>query len=174
MVVSVWISCEDDKKQIKDYLERNYSERDVKVIGKVVPDSAFCQLSLLKTTKLEVMGYRAQLMMLLEQDPDSAYRLAKSIKQKYSDENTLANLLTPKGSNNRVAYNVQCTDDGKERYITFYKDLKDETIQYCSFDIEDVQDSLNLYFDLLMKGVDEVIQEKDGQEKTPDTSKKDE
>ncbi len=177
LIVSVWISCKDDKKQITEYLEKNYSDREVKVIGEVVPDSAFCRLSLLESTKLEVMGYRAQLMMLLDQDPDSAYRLARNIKQKYANENIVADLITAKGSNNRVAYKVHCIEDGKKRDIIFYKDLKDETIQYCSFDVEDMEDSLYLYYNLLIDGVNEIVKGNENQEKgekTTEESKKDE
>ena len=172
MVVSVWIACNDDKKQINDYLEKNYSDREVKVVGEVVPDSVFCRLSILESTKLEVMGYRAQLMLLLDQDPDSAYRLAKTIKEKYANENTLADLVTSKGNNNRVAYQVQCTEDGKKRYITFYKSLKDETIQYSSFDVEDMEDSLYLYYNLLMTGVDEIVKDRQGGKEGKDMKEK--
>lgn len=159
MAIFVWAACSDDNKQIYEYLEKNYSDREVKVTGDIVPDSAFCPMSKLESTKLEIMGYRAQLMMLLEQDPDSAYRLAKSIKKKYADENTFANMAYPSGKNNRLAYRVRCEEDGEEHYVTFYKNVKDETIQYSSFDVEDVVDSLSVYYSMLMNGVNEIVKD---------------
>lgn len=171
LVVFAGTACNDDKKQINEYLDKNYSDREVKVVGKVVPDSAFCPLSKLESTKLEVMGFRAQLMMLLDQDPDSAYRLAKSIKQKYADENTFANLAYPNGKNNRIAFRVRCDENGEEHYITFYKNIKDETIQYSSFDVEDVVDSLSLYYGLLMNGVNEIIKDNNGDTDTDSAMK---
>lgn len=165
MVVSVWVACNDDKKQINEYLEKNYSDREVKVVGKVEPDSVFFPLSKLESTKIEIMGYRVQLLMLLDQDPDSAYRLAQYIKQKYIDEKTIVDLINPKGKNDRIAYNVQCTEDGEERYIIFYKNVKDETIQFSSFEVNDMVDSLSKYYALLVNGVNEIVNDYAGYEK---------
>jgi len=166
LFVVVLAACNSDKKQIQNYLDRNYSDREVEVVGDVSTDSAFCPLTQLEGTTLEIMAYRAQLMMLLDQDPDSAVRLATAIKQKYADENTFANLAYPSGSNNRVAYRVRCNEAGDEHYITFYKNTKDETIEYSSFDVEDVVDSLNVYYTLLMNGVNELVGDKNADSKT--------
>ena len=102
--------------------------------------------------------------------------MAKTLKQKYDNENFVADLITSKGSNNRVAYIVKCTEDGNQRDIVFYKDLKDENIQYCSFDVEDMVDSLSLYYNLLIDGVNEIVkgdESKEKKEKTAETSTKD-
>ena len=153
-------ACKNDKKQVQEYLDRNYADREVKVVGKITPDSAFCPLTKLEATLLEVQAYRVQLMQFIEQNLDSAYQFACLIKDKYADENSFANLAYPNGQKNRLAYRVRCDEAGEEHYITFYKNLHDDTIEYSSFDVEDIIDSISVYYNSLMNGVNSIVSER--------------
>ena len=48
MLSLVLISCNAEKKQISEYLENNYSDREIEVVGDIVADSAFKMARTLK------------------------------------------------------------------------------------------------------------------------------
>ena len=43
---------------------------------------------------------------------------------------------------------------------TFYKNLHDDTIEYSSFDVEDIIDSISVYYNSLMNGVNSIVSER--------------
>ena len=62
-----------------------------------------------------------------------------------------------------MAYRVRCDEAGEEHYITFYKNLHDDTIEYSSFDVEDIIDSISVYYNSLMNGVNSIVSERNPQ-----------
>ena len=155
----VLVSCNSDKRQISSYLDNNYSDREIEVVGDIVADSTFCPLDKLDNTSLEITGHKDMLMHLLEVDPDSAFSLARNLKAKYAGKNGFAAIAYPKGANNRMALMAKCKENGQERVITFFKSLHEDAIEYCSLDVDDAVDSLLVNYSMLMDGIEVILQD---------------
>ncbi len=160
MLSLVLISCNAEKKQISEYLENNYSDREIEVVGDIVADSAFCPLDNLDNTSIEIAGCKAMLIHLLDADPDSAFKMARTLKAKYAGKNGFASIAYPKGKNNRMALMAKCKDDGQERVITFFKNTSHDVIEFSSLDVDEVIDSLLVNYTELMDGIEVILQDK--------------
>ena len=154
------ISCNAEKKQISEYLDHNYSDREIEVVGEIIEDSTFCPLDMLDKSSIEITGYKAMLMHLLEADPDSAFKMARNLKAKYAGKDGFANLAYPKGENNRMALMAKCKENGQERVITFFKDKNNDRIDLSSLDVDEVVDSLLVNYTKLMDGIDVILQDR--------------
>ena len=158
-LVIVCMACNSDKDKIEKYLNNNYSDREIEVVGDITVDSAFCPLSKIEEAALEIMGYKAKLQDLLVDRTDSAIALANSLKVKFADNNEFINMAYPKGSNNRLAYMVKCNEAGRERIITFFKSTSEDFIESSSLDVDEAVDSLLVSYNMLMDGVRIITQD---------------
>lgn len=160
LAVVALAACNADKKKIEAYVDNNFFDREVVVKGEVTVDSAFCPLSQLEQNAIQLMGHRGNLLKLLEENPDSAYQLAKALKIQLGDDKAFANLAYPNGKNNRLAYMAKCTVDGKERIVTFYKQLEGDKIELSSMDVDEAIDSLMVGYNHLMDGIRVILSDK--------------
>ena len=158
-LVIICMACNSDKAKIEKYLNNNYSDREIEVVGEITIDSAFCPLSKIDEAALQIMGYKAQLQELLVDRTYSAIALANSLKVKFTDNNEFVNMAYPKGANNRLAYMVKCNEGGRERVITFFKSTSDDFIESSSLDVDEAVDSLLVSYNMLMDGVRIITQE---------------
>ena len=160
LVMMVFVACSSDKAKIEKYLEGNFSDREIAISGDISLDSAFCPQNELDNAALELMGYRTQLLMLLDQNPDSAYSLAKALQLRFADGKAFTNLAYPTGKNNRLAYMAKCTQDGKERLIAFFKHPTEDRIELSSLDIDDSIDSLMVGYNQLLNGIKVILDDR--------------
>ena len=160
-VVILLTACDSDKSLIEKYLQNNYPDREIELVGDISVDSAFCPRAQLEDAALEIDNYKIQLDRLLAQDPDSALRLARDLQKKFSDNSAFINLAYPKGKNNAMALMVKCNEEGKGRVVTFFKDKKDEDIEFSSLDVDEMVDSLIVSFDMLKDGIRIIVSDKE-------------
>ncbi|MBR6264243.1 MAG: hypothetical protein IKR05_13645 [Prevotella sp.] len=157
---------------IEKYLQNNYPDREIELVGDINVDSAFCPRTQLEDAALEIDNYKIQLDRLLAQNPDSALRLAKDLQKKFADNSAFINLAYPKGKNNAKALMVKCNEEGKGRVITFFKGKDDENIEFSSLDVDELVDSLIVSFDMLKDGIKIIVSDKElngGQTKEEET-----
>lgn len=166
------MACNSDKAKIETYLENNYSDREIEVVGDIAVDSAFCPLSKIDEAAIEIMGYKAQLQELLVLNPDSAYVVAANLQNKFADNKVFVNMAYPKGNKNRLAYMVKCNQGGKERVITFFKSESDDFVESSSLDVDDAVDSLLVSYNMLMDGVRIINQDKSNSNSKPEAKEK--
>ena len=152
------MACSSEKKNINTYLENNYSDREISLVGDISSDSAFCPLAELENAATQIMNYRLQLLNLLEVNPDSAFKMARALNERMSAKDAFANMAYPKGKNNRVAYQVKCQQGNKVEYITFYKHATEDFVELSSLDIDDTIDSLMVSYNQLMNGISVILQ----------------
>ena len=160
LAVAALTACNSDKKKIEAYIDNNFFDREVAVTGNVTIDSAYCPMSQLEQNAIQLMGYRGNLLKLLDENPDSAYALAKMLKVQLGDNKAFANLAYPNGKNNRLAYIAKCTVDGKERMVIFYKQVEEDKIELSSFDVDEAIDSLMVGYNHLMDGIRVILADK--------------
>lgn len=160
LAVAALTACNSDKKKIEAYIDNNFFDREVAVTGNVTIDSAYCPMSQLEQNAIQLMGYRGNLLKLLDENPDSAYALAKMLKVQLGDNKAFANLAYPNGKNNRLAYMAKCTVDGKERMVIFYKQVEEDKIELSSFDVDEAIDSLMVGYNHLMDGIRVILADK--------------
>lgn len=160
LAVVALTACNADKKKVEAYIDNNFFDREVAVTGEVTVDSVYCPSSQLEQNAIQLMGHRGNLLKLLEENPDSAYSLAKALRVQLGDSKAFANLAYPNGKNNRLAYLAKCTVDGKERIVTFYKQLEGDNIELSSFDVEEAIDSLMVGYNHLMDGIRVILEDK--------------
>lgn len=159
----VVMACSSDKKKLEAYIQNNIADHEVEVVGDVVADSAFCPIEVLDNVSSKLNGYQSQLLMLLETNPDSAFAFARSLQTVYSKKDAFANMAYPKGKNNRVAYMVKCNVDGRERMVSFFKNISDDGIEMTSLDLDDAVDSLLVTYGQLMSGIKVILDGQDQQ-----------
>ncbi len=157
----VLVSCNSDKSQIENYLQNNYPDREIEIVGDVSSDSAFCPKTHLEEVGLELDNYKLQLDRLLAINPDSALKLARVLQNRFTSKDAFINLAYPKGKNNSKALIVKCNEDGKNRMITFYKDKTDEFIDFSSLDADEMVDSLLVSFEMLIDGINIIVNDKE-------------
>ncbi len=171
-VAIILTACDSDKSLIEKYLQNNYPDREIELVGDINVDSAFCPRTQLEDAALEIDNYKIQLDRLLAQNPDSALRLAKDLQKKFADNSAFINLAYPKGKNNAKALMVKCNEEGKGRVITFFKGKDDEDIEFSSLDVDELVDSLIVSFDMLKDGIKIIVSDKElngGQAKEEET-----
>lgn len=171
-VAIILTACDSDKSLIEKYLQNNYPDREIELVGDINVDSAFCPRTQLEDAALEIDNYKIQLDRLLAQNPDSALRLAKDLQKKFADNSAFINLAYPKGKNNAKALMVKCNEEGKGRVITFFKGKDDENIEFSSLDVDELVDSLIVSFDMLKDGIKIIVSDKElngGQTKEEET-----
>lgn len=158
LLLSVAIcACSSDTKQLKAYLKNNYPEYQIVEDGEIVTDSVFCPISKLESNYIELMGLKAQIFSLYSNNVDSAYRMAKSLDERFGKSDGLGSLTYPKGDKNCQAYTVKCKSDDNERYIVFYKDRSLDAIEYCSLDADVRIDSIMNQYNELMYAVNVIL-----------------
>ena len=160
MAVVALSACNGDKKKVKAYIDNNIFDKEVTVAGDITVDSAYCPMSQLDQNSIQLMGYRGMLLQLLDENPDSAYALAKTLRVQLGDSKAFANLAYPNGKNNRLAYMAKCTVDGKERMVTFYKQVEGDKIELSSLDVDEAVDSLMVGYNHLMDGIRVILADK--------------
>ena len=160
MAVVALTACNSDKKKIEAYIDNNFFDKEVVVSGDVTIDSAFCPMSQLDQNAIQLMGYRGTLLKLLEENPDSAYALARKLKTQLGDSKAFANLAYPEGKKNRLAYMTKCKVNGEERMVTFYKQVEGDKIELSSLDVDESIDSLMVGYNHLMDGIRVIIADK--------------
>ena len=67
---------------------------------------------------------------------------------------------------------VKCNEEGKDRVVTFFKDKKNEDIEFSSLDADEMVDSLIVSFDMLKDGIKIIVSDKElngGQAKEEET-----
>ena len=156
-VVLALMACSSDRNRIETYLENNFADNEIEIVGEIVPDSVFCALGDLDNAALELLGVRDQLLQLLDVNPDSAFKLAKNLSDKYADGKVFANYAYPKGKSNREALMVKCKQGGRERMIAFYKQPQGNLIEACSLDEDDARDSLLVTYNNLLSGIKIIL-----------------
>jgi hypothetical protein len=161
--VMTLVACSSDKKKIQHYLDNNFSDREIVIDGDVVTDSAFCPLAELENVSLQLTALQGQLLQLLDVNPDSAFSLAASLQQKYSQKDAFVNMAYPKGKNNRLSYRAKCICDGAERYVTFFKYPQSDEIETSSLEVDENVDSLMVTFNQLMNGVKVIMDDRGGE-----------
>lgn len=150
-------ACSSDTKQLDAYLKNNYPEYQIVEDGEVVTDSVFCPISKLESNYIELMGMKAQIFSLYSNNVDSAYRMARSINERFGKTDGLGSLTYPKGDKNCKAFTVKCKSDDNERYIVFYKDRNLDAIEYCSLDADVRIDSIMNQYNELMYAVNAIL-----------------
>ena len=153
----VLMACSSEKQDIETYLENNYSDREISLVGDISADSAYCPLAELENAATQILNYRMQLLNLLEVNPDSAFKMARELNTRLSAKDAFANMAYPKGKNNRIAYQVKCQQGGKVEYITFFKHETDDFVELSSLDIDDAIDSLMVGYNQLMNGIGVIL-----------------
>jgi hypothetical protein len=160
LAVVALTACNSDKKKVEAFIDNNFFDREVTVTGDVTIDSAYCPMSQLEQNSIQLMGHRGNLLKLLDENPDSAYALAKALKVQLGDNKAFANLAYPNGKNNRLAYMAKCAVDGKERMVIFYKQVEGDKIELSSFDVDEAIDSLMVGYNHLMDGIRVILADK--------------
>lgn len=163
LAVVALTACSSDKKKIEAYIDNNFFDREVEVTGEISIDSVFCPMSMLEKNAIQLMGYRGNLLKLLDENPDSAYALAQALQTQLGDNKAFANMAYPNGKNNRMAYMAKCTVDGKERVVTFYKQLEGDKIEMSSFDVDEAIDSLMVGYNHLLDGIRVILNDKNAE-----------
>jgi hypothetical protein len=172
----ILIACNSDKGLVKKYLQNNYPDKEIEIVGDITVDSAFCPRVQLEEVGLEIDSYKAQLDRLLAQNPDSALILAKVLQNRFFDKDAFIKLAYPKGKKNCMAYMVKCKEDGKKRIITFFKSNTDDSIEFSSLDVDDVVDNLLESFEMLKDGISIIVNDKElngGQKEQKETQAED-
>ncbi len=158
-VVMSLMACSSDKNRIETYLENNFADREIEIDGDIVPDSVFCALGDLDNASIELISLRDQLLQLLNTNPDSAFKFAKVLSDKFADGKVFANYAYPKGKNNREALMVKCKQGERKRMIAFYKLPNGDDIEACSFDEDDARDSLLVTYNKLLSGIKIILED---------------
>lgn len=150
-------ACNADKKRIQTYIDNYHPDSGIEMDGEINVDSAFCPLAALDSASLMLMSHRMTLLNLLDVNPDSAFALARQLNQKYSGNDAFANIAYPKGPDNRLSYQVKCLVDGRERYVVFFKNPNDDSIENSSIEVDEAIDSLMSSFTMLRNGLDIIL-----------------
>lgn len=153
-------ACNADKKRIQSYIENYHPDTEIELEGDVNVDSTFCPLAALEATSLEIMAHRMNLLRLLDENPDSAFALARQLNQQFAGDNAFASLAYPTGPKNRLSYQVKCTVDGNERYVVFFKNVDDDNIEASSIEVDEAIDSLMSSFTMLKNGLSIILNDK--------------
>ncbi len=153
-------ACNADKKRIQSYIENYHPDTEIELEGDVNVDSTFCPLAALESTSLEIMAHRMNLLHLLDENPDSAFALARQLNQQFAGDNAFASLAYPTGPKNRLSYQVKCTVDGNERYVVFFKNVDDDNIEASSIEVDEAIDSLMSSFTMLKNGLSIILNDK--------------
>ena len=153
-------ACNADKKRIQTYIENYHPDTEIELEGDVNVDSTFCPLAALESTSLEIMAHRMNLLHLLDENPDSAFALARQLNQQFAGDNAFASLAYPTGPKNRLSYQVKCTVDGNERYVVFFKNVDDDNIEASSIEVDEAIDSLMSSFTMLKNGLSIILNDK--------------
>ena len=159
-VLILLVSCNSNKNKIETYISNNVFDHNVEITGDIVVDSAFCPLTHLEQASIQLMGYQGLLLRMLDENPDSAYSLANSLKLQLGGNKGFASLAYPTGSNNRLAYMAKCSVDGSERMVTFFKYVDDDEIEQSSLDVDETIDSLMVSYNHLMDGIKVILADK--------------
>ena len=153
-------ACNADKKRIQSYIENYHPDTEIELEGDVNVDSTFCPLAALEATSLEIMAHRMNLLHLLDENPDSAFALARQLNQQFAGDNAFASLAYPTGPKNRLSYRVKCAVDGNERYVVFFKNVDDDNIEASSIEVDEAIDSLMSSFTMLKNGLSIILNDK--------------
>ncbi len=151
-------ACNSDKKRIQTYIDNFHPDSEIELDGDVVVDSTFCPLAALDSASLVLLSHRMNLLSLLDVNPDSAFALARQLNQKYNDS-SFANIAYPKGPNNCLSYQVKCVVDGRERYVVFFKNAKEDVIESSSIEVDEAVDSLMSSFTMLRNGLQIILKD---------------
>jgi hypothetical protein len=160
LILLALVACSSEKKSIQNYLDNNFPETEIDIVGDVVVDSVFCPLAALDSVSSKLLEYRIALLDLLEQNPDSAFKLADQLNTTYSASNAFANMAYPKGKNNRLGYQVKCKMEEEEKYLTFYKNENDDKIEVSTFEVDESIDSLMQGYNRLMNGIKVILDDR--------------
>ena len=155
--VLAFCACNSDKKRIQTYFNDYHPDCEVELKGDVNVDSTFCPLAALDSVSLELMAHRMNLLALLEVNPDSAFKLARKLNEKYAAENAFASLAYPNGPKNRLSYQMKCLVDGNERYVVFFKNADNDEIESSSLEVDEAIDSLMSSFTMLKNGLKIIL-----------------
>ena len=151
-------ACNSDKKRIQTYIDNFHPDSEIELDGDVVVDSTFCPLAALDSASLVLLSHRMNLLSLLDDNPDSAFALARQLNQKYNDS-SFANIAYPKGPNNCLSYQVKCVVDGRERYVVFFKNANEDVIESSSIEVDEAVDSLMSSFTMLRNGLQIILKD---------------